>query len=130
MHMALRRNFSCPVCSTDPLLYNTMLYENWTSKQMWNHAVFTNYVILFNTFAPGLIQAVHAKTAGSHGALRGNFSGKCYRPGQSSKDLASLVVCTRKKFFGWGMRFFVSDVISVGLLGRLGPLCLALGANR
>jgi len=97
---------------------------------MWNHAVFTNYVILFNTFAPGLIQAVHAKTAGSHGALRGNFSGKCYRPGQSSKDLASLVVCTRKKFFGWGMRFFVSDVISVGLLGRLGSLCLALGANR
>jgi len=27
-------------------------------------------------------------------------------------------------------RFFVSDVISGGLLGHLGPLCLALGANR
>jgi len=27
-------------------------------------------------------------------------------------------------------RFFVSDVISGGILGHLGPLCLALGANR
>jgi len=26
--------------------------------------------------------------------------------------------------------FFVSDVISGGLLGLLGPLCLALGANH
>jgi len=26
--------------------------------------------------------------------------------------------------------FFVSDVISGGLLGHLGPLCLALGVNR
>jgi len=29
-----------------------------------------------------------------------------------SKDVASLLVCTRKKFFAWGMRVFVSDVIS------------------
>jgi len=29
-----------------------------------------------------------------------------------------------------GCRFFVSDVISGGLFGHLGPLCLALGANR
>jgi len=27
-----------------------------------------------NTFAAGLIQAVHAKTGGSHAALHGNFS--------------------------------------------------------
>ena len=46
------------------------------------------------------------------------------------KDAASLLVCTRKKFFGWGCEFFVSDVISGGLLGHLGPLCQALGANR
>jgi len=32
--------------------------------------------------------------------------------------------------FAWGLRFFVSDVISGGLFGHLGPLCLALGANR
>ena len=33
------------------------------------------------------------------------------------KGAASLVVCTRKKFFGWGLRVFVSDVISGGLFG-------------
>jgi len=48
---------------------------------------------------------------------------------QVSKHVASILVCTRKKLFGWGRRFFVSDVISGGLLGHLGPLCLALGAN-
>jgi len=30
----------------------------------------------------------------------------------------------------WEVRFFASDVISGGILGDLGPLCLALGANR
>jgi len=49
---------------------------------------------------------------------------------ETSKDVASLLVCTRKKFFAWGCGFFVNDVISGGLLGHLGPLCLALGANR
>jgi len=47
-----------------------------------------------------------------------------------SNGSASLVVCNRKKFFAWGCGFFVSDVISGGLFGYLGPLCLALGANR
>jgi len=35
-----------------------------------------------------------------------------------------------KKFLLGGCVFFVSDDISGGLLGHLGPLCLALGANR
>jgi len=58
----------------------------------------------FNTFAPGLIQAVRAKTAGSHVALCLNFSGlvNVIDPVKSSKDLLSLVVCTRKKFFRLG----------------------------
>jgi len=47
-----------------------------------------------------------------------------------SCSTASLVDCTRKKFLPGGCRFVVSDVISGGLLGHLGPLCLALGANR
>jgi len=48
-----------------------------------------------------------------------------------SKDAASLEACTQKKIFWLGVRvFFVSDVISGGLLGHLGPLCLALGANH
>jgi len=47
------------------------------------------------------------------------------------QDMASLLVCTRKIIFCLGVcGFFVSDVISGRLLGHLGPLCLALGANR
>ena len=38
--------------------------------------------------------------------MRGNFSGlvSATNPVKSSKDLVSLVVCIRKKFFGWGVR--------------------------
>jgi len=44
-----------------------------------------------------------------------------------SNGSASLVDCTQtKNFLLGGCSFFVSDVIS----GGLGPLCLALGANR
>ena len=66
-------------------------------------------------------------------ALRGNSSGPVCStdPVKVSKDAASLLVCTRKKIFCLGAAgFFVSDVVSGGLLGHLGPLCLALGANR
>jgi len=49
---------------------------------------------------------------------------------KGSKDLASVLVCTRKKIFGWGLWIFVSDIISGGLLGHLGPLHLALGPNH
>jgi len=62
----------------------------------------------FNTFIPGLIEAVHAKTARLHMALRGNFSSlenatdlvKCL------KDSESLVVWTLKKFVSvWDVDF-------------------------
>jgi len=48
------------------------------------------------------------------------------------KDAASLLVYNRKKkCFGWGVAdFFVSDIISGGPLGQLGPLHLALGSNH
>jgi len=48
---------------------------------------------------------------------------------EASKDAASLLVCTRKTFLLGGCGFFVSDVVSGGLYGHLGPLCLALGVN-
>jgi len=48
---------------------------------------------------------------------------------EASEDAASLLVALEKNFFVWDVGF-VSDVISGGLLGHLGPLCLALGANR
>jgi len=53
----------------------------------------------FNTLAPGLIQAVR-KTAGSHVALRGNFSAPVQVTDlvEASKYAARLVLCTRKKF--------------------------------
>jgi len=86
---------------------------------------------VLNTFAPGLIQVVRAKTGGSHVPLRGNFYGlvSATDPVKSSKDAASLVVCTQNFLVG-GCGFFVSDVISGGRLGNLGPLHLALGPNR
>jgi len=54
-----------------------------------------------------------------------------YRPGKSLKRRGKSSSLHQKKFFLLGgCGFFVSDVISGGLLGQLGPLCLALGANR
>jgi len=62
----------------------------------------------FNTLTSGLIQAVRKKTAGSHVVLRGNISVPVSVTDllEVSKDAASLVVWTRKKFFGWGVRVF------------------------
>jgi len=36
----------------------------------------------------------------------------------------------KKKFLVGGCRFFVGDIVSGGLLGHLGPLYPAMGANR
>jgi len=65
-------------------------------------------------------------------ALHENLSGPVCStdPVKVSKDAARLLVCTRKKCFCLGCVFFVSDVISGGLLGHLSSLCLALGAIR
>jgi len=85
---------------------------------------------ILNSFAPRLIQAVNAKTPGSHVVLHGNFSSlvSATDSAKSSKHLASLVVCIQTFLVGCG--FVVSDIISGGLLGHLGPLHLALGPNR
>jgi len=54
-----------------------------------------------------------------------------YRPGKSLKRRGKSSSLLLKKIFLLGeYGFFVSGVISGGLLGHLGPLCLALGANR
>jgi len=56
--------------------------------------------------------------------IRSSDSATVKTHGQSSR------LHSKKNFFlgGWGLA--VSGVISGGLLGHLGPLCLALGANR
>jgi len=54
-----------------------------------------------------------------------------YRPGKSLKKRGKYSsLHSKKKILLGGCGFFVSDVISGGLLGNLGPLCLALGANH
>jgi len=52
---------------------------------------------------------VRAKTAGSNVALHRNFSGPVSATDlvKSSKDLASLVVCTLKNFFWLGVADFL-----------------------
>ena len=58
-------------------------------------------------------------------------SGMLYRPGESLKRCSkSSSLHSEKIFLLGGCGFFVSDIISGGLLGHLGPLCLALGTNR
>jgi len=85
-----------------------------------------------NTFAPGLIQVVRAKTAGSHVALCRNFSSLVSTTDlvKSSSLGKSCSLHSIKNFLVGGCGFFVSDVLSRGLLGHLGPLYLALGSNR
>ena len=65
-------------------------------------------------------------------ALRGNISAPVQVMDlvEASKDALVFWSAIEKIFFPWGVRVFVSDVISGRLLGHLGPLCLALGANR
>jgi len=46
---------------------------------------------------------------------------------KGSKDSASLVVCNETIFLVGVCGFFMSDIISGGLLSHLGPLHLALG---
>ena len=53
-----------------------------------------------------------------------------YRPGWSVKRRSKSSSRHSKHFFAWGCGFSVSDVISGGVLGHLGPLCLALGTNH
>jgi len=58
-------------------------------------------------------------------------SGQRYRLGKRLKRCGkSSSLQSNKKFLFGGCGFFVSDFISGGLLGHLGPLFLALGANR
>ena len=68
----------------------------------------------------------------THVALRGNYSTPVRVTNwvEVSKDAASLLVWhSRRNFWLGGCGFFVSDVISGWLLGHLGLLYLALGAN-
>jgi len=79
----------------------------------------------------GLIQVVHAKTAGLHVAFHGNFSGSvCATDPQKLKRLGkSCSLHSKTMFLVGGCGFFVSDVRSGGLLQHLDPLHPALGPD-
>jgi len=86
---------------------------------------------IINIFAPGRFCGFRKK---KHRNTRGFVreflrSGICYRPGESLKRRGKSGSLHLKKCFGWGCKFFVSDVISGGLLGHLGPIYLALGPS-
>jgi len=51
---------------------------------------------------------IFEKNTKTHVALRGNFSCSVSATDlvEASKDVASLLICTRKKFFAWGVRIF------------------------
>jgi len=49
---------------------------------------------------------------------------------KGSNGSASLVGCTQKKFFGWGCRLFVTDIISEVVLGSFWLMLPGLGHNR
>jgi len=84
------------------------IYEQKLFKLQQYQYFATIFVNLINTLTSRLIQVVRKKTAGSHVALRGNISAPVWVTDlvETSKDAASLVVCTLKKFFGWWVQVF------------------------
>ena len=118
---------SCIICWLENL--QIFVWKLW--REVFSGFNILSPCLVFNTLMSSLNQTVRDKTNGAHVILRGNFSGPVSTTDlvKSSKGSASLVVYTRKKILVGGLRIFVSDVISGGLLGHLGPLCLALGPN-
>jgi len=93
------------------------------------------WMILFTLWRPAAFEDSHAKTTGLHVALptrnSGAESGRELLKG--SKDLAILLVFTRKKFFGWGASKWRTFRKTAGFtpkprydifVGRLSKCCL------
>jgi len=86
-----------------------------------------------NTLAPGWIRGFSEKKRLKACGFAREYLHSCtgYGPGRSVKRRSkSSSPHSKKIFLLGGCVFFVSDVISGGLFGHLGQLCLALGANR
>ena len=87
----------------------------------------------FRRFFPKILQGFSEKKRLNARGFVQEFlrSGMLYRPGISLKRRGKSSSLHSKKIFCLGgTGFFLSDVISGGLLGHLGPLCLALGINH
>jgi len=86
--------------------------NDWTLTQKHGRS----RAVVLNTFESDLFQVFRAKTARSHVALREPNSGT-----ESGRELFKAQSCSlqSEKFFVGGCGFFVSDVISRGLLATL-----------
>ena len=91
---------------------------------------FFNWIVMLNTLATfgNFQEKNHLNACGFAREYLRSCSG--YGPGRSVKRRGKSSSLDSKKNFCLGGVGFLSDVISGGLLGYLGPLCLALGANR
>ena len=71
---------------------------------------------LLTLWRPAAFGDFREKNASTHVALHRNISAPVRVTDlvEASKDAANLLDCTQKKFFAWGVRVFVSDVISGG----------------
>jgi len=129
----MRQNRYC--LSNTKMSTSDICNENWkTSVLAWKNFIGRAlvWIVLFLALLRlACFEDFCAKTTGSHMALRERNSGT-----ESSRDLlkgwkdvVSLLACTRKKFLFGVCGFFVSDIISGGLSGHLGPLHLALDPN-
>jgi len=127
-------------------VYKTHKRQSYfTVKKIWLKVWFSrNYIVIHSTYASKVARLLNSlasdrirgflkkKRLNARGfAWEFLRSGMLYRPGESLKRHGkSSSLHLKKNFLLGGCRFFVSDVISGGLLGHLGPLCLALGTNR
>jgi len=88
---------------------------------------------MLNTLRTGWFWGFSAKKHLNARGFAREFLHSCmlYRPGKSIKKRGqSSRLHSKKNFLLGGCGLSVSDVTSGELLGHLGRLCLALGANR
>jgi len=112
-------------------------YRNTTKRYLEKFARKTTFAVtcdppVFSLASDRFRGFSKKKTLNARGFAREFLrSGILYRPGKSLKRRGkSFSLHWSKNFLLGGCVFFVSDIISGGLLGHLGPLCLALGANH
>jgi len=109
------------------ITHATLLY--WSSSVVLNLFVYHNSR---NTLASGCFRGFSEKKCLNARGFAWEYLRSCmgYTPGQSVKRCSkSSNLQSKKNFCLRCVGFFVTDVINGGLLGHLGPLCLAPGAN-
>ena len=88
---------------------------------LWKRTIFSQ-LKFFNSLASGCFRGFSEKKHLNACGFAWEFlrSGMLYGPGKSLKRCNKSSSLHSKKIFAWGCSFFVSDIISGGLLGNLG----------